>query len=85
MERIDGACSYAGPGMVGRWDGDQVAHMAGWTTVGDRTQTDAILHGLTMQRKGASTETIVNQLMPLEFNWLDVPGDHGRVIPAGRA
>lgn len=84
IERWDsGAAPQWGPGMVGRWTDVQLKQRDQWAGIGDREVVDAAMHTIDVRPRNASTETVVSQLMPIELQWLAVPGDEGRVAPAG--
>lgn len=72
-----------GAGMVRFQRDEQLRDRENWSGVGDREVVDAAMHTLVMRPRNATTETVVNQLMPIELQWLGVPGDEGRVVPAG--
>lgn len=74
----------AGPGMIGKWNDHQLPSMNDWARVGDREPVAAACATVHSAPAGASRVTEINQLMPLELEWLAVPGSAAPTVPAGR-
>lgn len=70
--------------MLERWSDSQLQQHSQFAAVGDNERADANLHLIRSVRRGQSRRTTVNQLMPLELCWLDVPGPAAPVVPAAR-
>lgn len=73
-----------GPGMVRDFTDGQIASQSTWTAVGDREVADAAMHTVHISPSNGSTTTVVNQLLPLEDRWLEIPTSPAPVIAAPR-
>lgn len=73
-----------GPGMVKDFTTFQQTWMATWDSIGDREPGTHNVTNIAHGQVGASTVTQVNQLLPLEDRWLDIPAFDPPTIPAPR-
>lgn len=72
--------------MVGKFDDNMIPAMSAWPRLDPGSDDPAGANIATIRHlpKGAHSTTIVNQLLPLEYDWLEVPGPEIRATRCAR-